>query len=91
MGCSLAMDGVRALLQNNFVHNGILSLASDACILSGALGHRFTVCPEIVEQFGEPLFTVVEGYLATKDRICNEMLGWCKDPIITEIDLGTVV
>ena len=37
------------------------------------------------------MFTVVEDYLVTKDRICNERLGWCKNPVITEIDLNTVV
>jgi len=37
------------------------------------------------------MFTVVEDYLVTKDRVCNEALGWCSDPIITEIDLDTVV
>lgn len=37
------------------------------------------------------MFTVVEDYLVSKERICNERLGLCKDPIITEINLDTVV
>lgn len=37
------------------------------------------------------MFTVVEQYLATKDRVCNEYLGWCTDPVITKIDLETTV
>ncbi len=45
----------------------------------------------MVHQFGEPMFTVVEQYLATKNRVCNEYLGWCTDPVITKIDLATTV
>lgn len=27
----------------------------------------------------------------TKDRVCNEHLGWCQSPVITKIDLQTVI
>jgi sphingomyelin phosphodiesterase len=37
------------------------------------------------------MFTVVEDYLLTRDRICNEKLGLCKQPVITEINLQDVV
>ena len=37
------------------------------------------------------MFTVVENYLVTRDRICNERLGWCKNPVITELNLNDVV
>ena len=73
------------------MHDGILKLASDACVLMRAVGHPLQTCPEFVVQFGEPLFKVVEEYLITKDRICNEKLGYCRNPVITEINLDTVV
>ena len=44
-----------------------------------------------VRQFGEPMFDVVENYLLTKNRICNETLGWCKSPVITPIEVDKVV
>ena len=55
------------------------------------MGHRFKECPLLVKQFGEPMFTVVEDYLLSKERICNEHFGWCKNPVITPLDLDTVV
>ena len=61
------------------------------CEIGGGISQRFTFCPELVSQFGEPLFTVAENYLFTRDRICNERLSLCESPIITEIDLKTVV
>jgi len=85
------MDGASSLLEVDVVHNGILWFASLICELSGVMGHRFTVCPDLVQQFGDPMFTVVEDYILTRDRICNEDLGVCKSPIITELDLNTVV
>ena len=48
MTCSLAMDGVSSLLEVDFIHNGILSLATGICILSGAVGDRFKLCPQFV-------------------------------------------
>ena len=37
------------------------------------------------------MFDVVENYLVTRDRICNERLGLCREPVITAIDLNEVV
>lgn len=37
------------------------------------------------------MYTVLENYIFTKDRICNEHLGICKTPVITEINLNDVV
>jgi hypothetical protein len=37
------------------------------------------------------MFTVVEEYLVTKNRVCNEHFGWCTDPVITKINLETVI
>lgn len=77
LGCSLAMDGLRKFLEVPFVHNGILKAARDICIFSGAIGHRFEMCPAFVVQFGEPMFDVLENYILTKNRICNEHFGFC--------------
>ena len=85
------MDGIDSLLEVGFVHKGILGIAALVCEIGSTLGHRLTVCPEFVTQFGDPMFTVFEDYLFTRDRICNERLGLCESPIITELDLNTVV
>lgn len=45
LSCSAAMTGAQRLLEVKFIHNGILSLASVACDISGMVGHRFGVCP----------------------------------------------
>ena len=89
--CSLATSKASGILEANSVHNGILKLASIVCEATGAMGHRFKECPLLVKQFGEPMFTVVEDYLLSKERICNEHFGWCKNPVITALDLDTVV
>ena len=36
------------------------------------------------------MFDVVENYLVTKDRICNERMGLCTSPTITPIDVTHV-
>ena len=85
------MDGVDALLEVPFVHDGILTIFTGLCILTGAVGDRFKLCPQFVHQFGEPMYPVVENYILSKDRICNEHFGLCKSPIIEKIDLNKVV
>ena len=89
-GCSATMSLVQRLLENDWFHNSLLKIASDICDISGVVGHRFEICPQLVSQFGEPMFDVFEQYIFTKDRICVEMLGICKSPTITEIDLTSV-
>ena len=79
------------LLEVPFIHNGILTVATLICDYTGAVGHRFRYCKDFVHQFGEPMFDAIEGYILTKDRICNEHFGFCKSPIITSLDLDTVV
>ena len=91
-GCSLAMEGASHMLEVSFIHEGILNLAALICEITGAMpGHPLQQCPKLVRQFGEPMYTVVEDYLLTKDRICNEHLGWCTDPVITPIELDSVL
>ena len=89
--CALGMSALSSLLEVGFIHSGILDIAAAICEYSGAMNHRFHMCPLLVHQFGEPMFTVVEDYLLSKDRICNEHFGWCTSPVITPIDLDTVV
>ena len=89
--CSAAMTGVQHLLEFNLVHNGLLKAATLACEISGAMGDRFKTCPDLIRQFGEPLFDVAEQYLFTRERICNENLGYCNWPIITKINVEDVV
>ena len=85
------MEGVQKLLETRFIHNGILNIATAMCEFKNLLGHRFDACPELVHQFGEPMFDVAERYLFTKARLCNEHFGWCTEPVIEKIDLDTVV
>ena len=87
MTCSAAMAGARKLLEVSWVHKGILGAASTFCDVTGAVGHRFEMCPQFVSQFGEPMFDVIENYILTRDRICNEHLGLCKHPVITELNV----
>lgn len=60
VGCTAAVDGAARLLEVPFVHNGLLKIASDICILSGFAGDRFKICPQLIEMFGEPMFDVFE-------------------------------
>ena len=41
---------------------------------------------------GEKIYEVLlEGPLLSRDRMCDEMLGWCSKPVIQEIDLHQAV
>ena len=37
------------------------------------------------------MYPVVEDYILSKDRICNEHFGYCTSPIIEKLDLNQVV
>jgi len=40
---------------------------------------------------GNQLFPVLSRYLITRDRVCDEWLGWCSAPVYEAIDLNNLV
>ena len=61
-----------------------------ACEISGVVGDRFKICPQMIHQFYEPAVPVLTDLLITKDRFCAEWWGFCASPVYEHIDVEEV-
>ena len=82
MACSKAIDWVDGVLANKKVVDYVEDAVAALCFISGKFKPR-TACKQLVVQFGNPLDEVLVSKLISKDRICNEILGFCQHPKIT--------
>ena len=58
--------------------------------MAGKFEPRFS-CRQLVIQFGRPFVDVLQNHLLTRQRICDEILGVCNRPHITEIAVEDAV
>jgi len=77
MVCSTAMDVVDGFLNNNFIEEVLINISKVVCIALHLARTPWSYCPAIVPQMGYQLFPVVTQYFATRDRVCDEWLGFC--------------
>jgi len=85
------MDLVGGIFEWDFFEKAILAVAEAVCILFRLADEPIKICPQIVPQMGNQMFPVISGYLATRDRVCDEWLGWCSAPVYEQIDLDNLV
>ena len=88
--CSKAVKWVDGIFDNKKTVDYIFDTVSALCWISGQFKPR-NACKQIVVQFGTPLVEMTKNHLLTKNKICDEMLGFCNRPKITELDLEQVV
>lgn len=91
MTCSTAMDVVGGIWAWGLFEKVLLSVAEVVCIVFKLADEPVRICPQIVPQMGYQLFPVLSGYLFTRDRVCDEWLGWCSAPVYEAIDLHNLV
>ena len=91
MACSTVMDAVGGIFEWGVFEKTLLTIAEYVCIYFKLTDTPLKICPQIVPQMGNQLFPVVSGYLTTRDRICDEYLGWCSQPVYEQIDLNKLV
>ena len=89
--CTLAFTGIDKVLQDESFLNSIESFSTKVCEFAHLAHTPSIVCPGMVKSYGDVIFDAASRYLLSKDRICNELLGLCKNPVIKELDLETVV
>jgi hypothetical protein len=46
-----------------------------------------TVCPAMIDLMYPPVFETVTRDMLTKDRVCDEFLGFCSSPKVTVHEL----
>lgn len=85
------MDAVGGLMSWPFVEEFLLTIAEFVCIAFRLADAPVKICPQVVPQYGNALFPVISRYLATRDRVCNEWMGWCTAPVYEQIDLNNLV
>ena len=88
MACSTAMDTVDAFFNNDFIEEVLIQISKVVCFALHLARTPWSYCPAIVPQMGYQLFPVVTQYFATRDRVCDEWLGFCSQPVYKEIDLN---
>jgi len=55
----------------------IINTGIKVCELIGFAQPPVEVCTGIVTLMGDVILTVLADKILAKDRICNQMLGWC--------------
>ena len=60
-------------------------MASDIWVMMGSDEGVPELCPDIVAMMAPNVFGVLEEYVITKNRICDELLGFCARPYYTEL------
>ena len=91
MACGKGIDLLdRTIFSNKKLLAYIEDVIAAGVFISGAF-HPRLASKQLVVQFSRPIVDVLKNHLVSKDRICNEVLGWCKNPTITPIDLQSVV
>ena len=91
MACGKAVDWFdNSVLGNKKTVDYVFDVIAAGIFISGLFHPRFA-SKELVVQFGTPINDTLKNHLLTKDRICNETLGFCSRPKITPIDLQSVV
>lgn len=89
--CTLAFAGLDRILRNEKVEGAIEAVATKVCEIGDIVAGGDTVCPDAVRQYAPDLFDAAVRNLLSKDRMCNQVLGLCKNPVIEEIFLKNVV
>ena len=90
MGCTAGINLFDKVMKEEWVQNALLFVASEICTVF-KITKPTSICPQIVNQYGQVLLDVVFNELITRDRICNESMGLCTHPRIEQIDVRDVV
>lgn len=64
-----------------------ISLATKVCITFKLAMQPETVCPDMIGMMVTSVFEVLSSDLISKNRVCNEFLGYCNNPKFTEISV----
>ena len=90
LGCLACGKGIdlidRTILSNKKLLAYVEDVIAAGVFISGVF-HPRMASKQLVVQFSRPIVDVLKNHLVSEDRICNEILGWCKNPTITPIDL----
>ena len=90
--CKAGANHLDSLLLSDKIKDTFIDVISDTCkVVTKIVLPGFTHCDDYINKEGPEFFEVmVNGYLGA-EHICDEWLDFCSKPVITEIDLKSVV
>ena len=92
MACKEAVKHVDAVLLGDTVVNGFSTFCSDTCkIVTKFVLPGFTHCDDYINLERDTFLTSFVDGLLGEQRVCEEWTNFCSKPVITELDLKTVV
>jgi len=75
------MLAARTFLRKQSTVDMIIDFSIKVCIAKGLADPAESVCPGIVTLMGDVILKMLGDDWLTKDRICNELLGYCSHPV----------
>ena len=78
--CTAAMAAASAFLRKPDVIEKVINTGIKVCELIGFAQPPEEVCTGIVTLMGDVILNVLADKILSKDRICNQALGWCSKP-----------
>ena len=92
--CDFSLMGVRKFVSNSWLEEMAVDSATAFCYFFLPLAgysNRSRHCKPIIRQFLDPGIVALADYVITKDRVCNEVMGFCHSPTIRQIPIEEAV
>lgn len=78
--CTGVTKKIDGYLNDEDVYNKMVEISTDICIKYGLATDPEVVCAGIVPMMAVSVVPVFADYILTRDRICDEWLGFCAKP-----------
>ena len=90
LACSTGVSVLSSIVGSEAFVNLAHAIAIPVCDFTQKIPVKQAHCPGIIDEM-QPMFIDTLQKLFARDRICDEWMGYCKSPVITEIDLHLAV
>jgi hypothetical protein len=83
--CTAALTPIDWFLENKYVVEGLEWVALEICEKEKIYGGIPSVCKGTINMMAESVMPAIAEGILSPSRICDEWLGWCSKPVITEL------
>merc|ERR1740130_1343098 len=85
LSCTAMVTAADSFLQLTKTKESAISIVTKACLTFHLADNPTVVCPLMIPQMANTVFDVISTDLISKNRICNQFLGYCANPKYKEI------
>ena len=92
--CAFSLKGVSKIISNGWLEEMTVDSLTAFCYLflpMAGYSNRSRHCKPLIRQFLDPGLVALSEYVMTKDRVCNEVMGFCHSPTIRQIPIEEAV